>query len=47
MLILVEAEQDRLSNEVARSTTQTCLAGVKMHQDPDEGEETGLGFEAS
>ena len=44
--ILVEAVQG-LSNEVVRSTTQTCLAGVQMQQDPGVGQETGLGSEAS
>jgi hypothetical protein len=44
--ILVEAVQG-LSNEVARSTIQTYLAGVQMQQDPGVGQEIGLGFEAS
>ena len=44
--ILVEAVQG-LSNEVVHSTTQTCLAGVKMQQDPGVGQETDLGSEAS
>jgi len=44
--ILVEANQG-LSNEVERSTTQTCLAGVQMQQDPGVVQENDLGFEAS